>query len=521
MSRLLPPLRRDASGRDVEALSSASRRTPRPAAAVILTAGERVLLVRRSPALRAFPGLWAFPGGKVGSDDSEVAVEGAPGREAAGSMAAAAREVFEETGVLLARCRTPLPAKARESLRRGLLDGEFGFDHVLARAGARLHAADLVPVGERVTPRWAPFRFATTFFRAPLPPGERPSIWPGEVVESDLVSPAAALGRWLEGTMPLAPPVIGLLERWSSDDDLYRKRNLESGRPEPGVAPWVRPWPGVALIACRTRTLPPATHTNALLIGSDKQYLVDPAPEDPDERRALFARVDRLLAEGGASLAAVLVTHHHADHTGSVAEASERYRVPVGAHPETLARMPPVSGPVLRLTGGESLPLGTAPDGSGEWALRVRFTPGHAPGHLAFEETRYGAIAAGDLVSSLASILIPPEDGDLGLYMESLRRIADACRGPVLPAHGPAVVAGKRLLERQIRHREAREARLLAELGPEPRSLAGLGEAVYPADEVPGEGPVRRLALKSLASGLRKLEREGRAVRRSGGWARA
>lgn len=484
---------------------------------MILTVGPRVLLVRRSPGLRAFPGLWAFPGGKVSRDDAEVAVEGISDRAGAASIVAAAREVFEETGVLLARTRARVPASLREELRRGLLAGDFGFARVAGRTGARLRASDFVPVAERVTPAWAPFRFATTFYRMPLPAGEAPAIWPGEIVESALVAPEAALERWTAGALPLAPPVIGLLERWTTDAAAYRKRNRDSGRREPGVAPWVRPWPGVALIACRTRTLPPATHTNALLVGGRRRYLVDPAPEDPDERRALFARVDRLLAEGGAKLDGVLVTHHHADHTGSVLEAAERYRTPVGAHPETLARLPPVSRP-MPLTGGEALPLGEAPDGSADWRLVVRFTPGHAPGHLAFEENRYGAVLAGDLVSSLSSILIPPEDGDLGLYMESLGRLAADCRGPVLPAHGPAVVPGKRLLEKQLRHREAREASLVAALGAEPRSLGALGEQVYPVTEAPADGPVRRLALAALTSGLRKLEREGRAVREPGGW---
>ena len=488
---------------------------------MILTVGERVLLVRRSASLRAFPGLWAFPGGKLGAGDDEVPVEGISDRARAGSIVAAAREVFEETGILLARTSARIPAAVRDRLRRGLLDGTLRFDRVLERTGARLHASDFVPVAERVTPAWAPFRFATVFYRVPLPPVEKPAIWPGEVVESALVEPEAALRGWFAGRMPLAPPVVGLLERWSADDDAYRRRNRESGRPEPGVAPWVRPWPGVGLIACRTPTLPPATHTNALLIGGERRFLVDPAPVDPDERQALFARVDRLLAHGAAELAGLLVTHHHPDHTGSVREAAERYRVPVGAHPETLARMPAVRGPVLRLRGGESLPLGTAPDGSPDWRLLVRFTPGHAPGHLVFEDTRYGAILAGDLVSSLSSILIPAEGGDLGLYMASLRGVAAGCRGPVLPAHGPAVVAGRELLEKQIRHREAREARLVRALGAEPRSLGALGEEVYPVAEIPADGPVRRLALTALASGLSKLEREGRAVRTADRWSRA
>ena len=71
---------------------------PRPAVSVMLTRGEEVLLVRRSPRLRAFANLWAFPGGTVSAEDSQVPVNGAPDAETAARVAAGVREVFEETG---------------------------------------------------------------------------------------------------------------------------------------------------------------------------------------------------------------------------------------------------------------------------------------------------------------------------------------------------------------------------------------------------------------------------------------
>ncbi len=495
-------------------------RAPRPAVAVQLTRERDVLLVRRSPELRAFPGMWAFPGGKVAAADREAPVEGIRDAGEAARLAAAVREVFEETGVFLARAARPLGTDARRALRKELLAGAIGTAELLARAEARIHAADFAAVADRMTPGWAPFRFATRFYRCRTPAGEVPEVWPGEIVETASLTPAAALRRWLNGRMPLAPPVIGLLERWSWDDREYEGRNREAGLPEPGVLPLTRASPGVAIIACRTPTLPPATHTNAVFIGEEHCFLVDPAPVDPGERAGLFARVDRLLAERGGNLAAVLVTHHHPDHTGSVLQAARRYGAPVAAHPETLARMPPVPGAVLRLEGGESFPLGASPDGKPGWRLAVRFLPGHAPGHLAFVENRYGTILAGDMVSSLSSVLIPPEDGDLGQYMESLRELAGECEGAVVPGHGPPVVEGRRLLEGQLRHREAREEKLLKALGAAPLGLRELGVEVYPATEVPASGPVRDLALASLTSGLRKLEREGRAVHDGGRWSR-
>lgn len=481
----------------------------------MLTRGDEVLLVRRSPKLRAFANLWAFPGGTVSTGDSEIPVRGARDAETAARIVAAVREVFEETGVFLGTVgRDPGPA-ARDDLRRRLLAGEVGLGEVLEGFGAEIDAPRFVEVEELTTPASAPFRFDTRFYRLPLPEGAEAAVWPGEIVEQAMLSPEAALARWVRGEMALAPPIIGLLERWSPDDGVFRERNREEGR----LRPAVRYSPGIAVIPCRTRTLPPATHTNAVLIGTSRRYLVDPAAEKRSEREMLFGMVDRLLGPGDR-LAGILVTHHHPDHIGSVAAASARYGVPVGAHPETLARIPPAPGGTTALGEGDALDLGEAPDGSPGWTLEVRFVPGHAPGHLAFVESRYGAMVAGDMVSSLSSIIIAPEDGDLGQYMESLRRLAAECRGIVYPGHGVPVVAGAELLRKQIRHREAREASLLEALDGDPATLRTIGLRVYPTTEVPRRGPVRKLAETALTSGLLKLEREGRVVSDGATWRR-
>ena len=495
----------------------------------VASRNAEVLLVRRSPELRAFPGLWAFPGGTVKEKDRAAPVRGAPSPEEAGRVAAAARELFEETGVRLFRTRPPLDDAANEALRDRLLRDEGAFADLLRECEGEIRAGDFAAAAALTTSEAWPYRFDTRFYRASLPGGQAVSVRPGEIVDAVWLRPAEALDRWRQGVLPLPPPTLGLLERWSPDEREFRRRN----RPAAGAVP-VRYSPGVWVFPCRTPTLPPATHTNAILVGGEDRYLIDPAPEDPAERESLFRQVDGLLA-GGARLRAVLVTHHHRDHIGSVAQAAARYGVPVGAHPETLARLPAGAAPpgntaatlplggeeALPLHGGETLPLGEAPDGSAGWTLSVHFVPGHAPGHLAFEESRYRAMMLGDLVSSLSSILISPEDGDLAEYMESLQRLAGECRGVAYPGHGVPVIAGRELLERQVRHREAREERLLAALDGEPRELAELGRQVYPESEVPRAGPVRDLALASLESGLEKLRKENRARERGGRWAAA
>src|SRR5688572_14606512 len=79
---------------------------PRDAAAVVMfrrgKAGVEVFWLKREAAMAFAGGFYAFPGGRVDPSDAAVKVEGATGAEAA-ARAAAARELFEETGVLAAQ----------------------------------------------------------------------------------------------------------------------------------------------------------------------------------------------------------------------------------------------------------------------------------------------------------------------------------------------------------------------------------------------------------------------------------
>ena len=68
------------------------------------------------------------------------------------------------------------------------------------------------------------------------------------------------------------------------------------------------------------------------------------------------------LAADGRELAAVLVTHHHHDHTGYVEALARKHDVPIVAHGETAARVKFEVDTVWE--GGETLDLGAARDGN-------------------------------------------------------------------------------------------------------------------------------------------------------------
>jgi glyoxylase-like metal-dependent hydrolase (beta-lactamase superfamily II) len=159
------------------------------------------------------------------------------------------------------------------------------------------------------------------------------------------------------------------------------------------------------------------------------------------------------------------------------------------------------------LADGDRLDLGPAPDGAGRWHLEAVHTPGHARGHLAFVEPRYGLLFAGDMVSTLSSVLIAPSEGDLATYLDSLRRLQTYPLRLLLPAHGPPSARPAFILEQCLAHRAQREAELLAALAGPPRTVAELAVEVYRG--LPAK--MMKYAEMQVAAGLQKLQREGRA----------
>jgi hydroxyacylglutathione hydrolase len=158
---------------------------------------------------------------------------------------------------------------------------------------------------------------------------------------------------------------------------------------------------------------------------------------------------------------------------------------------------------------GDRLDLGTAPDGHSSWHLQAIHTPGHAAGHLSFWEPRYRLLFVGDMVSMLSSVLIPPPpDGDLAVYLDSLRRLQTYPARLLLPSHGSPNARPALVLEQALAHRREREEQLLQTLRTGPRTISELAMDLYRS--LPAE--LMRFAEMQIQAGLHKLQREGRAA---------
>jgi 8-oxo-dGTP pyrophosphatase MutT (NUDIX family) len=214
--------------------------TPRPAATVMLiregrgsSSGISVFLMRRHAAMEFAAGTVVFPGGGVDDRDrnAQIAWAGPPpswwaqrfGIEtelAEALVCAAARETFEECGVLFAGpAGDPAgivgDASAYRESRLALADRTLSFADFLQRENLVLRADLLRPWANWVTPEAERTRrYDTFFFVGALPEGQRAD---GENTESDLagwMTPQAAIAEFEAGRCFLLPPT------WTQLDSL-------------------------------------------------------------------------------------------------------------------------------------------------------------------------------------------------------------------------------------------------------------------------------------------------------------
>lgn len=92
------------------------------------------------------------------------------------------------------------------------------------------------------------------------------------------------------------------------------------------------------------------------------------------------------LADAGATLAAILITHHHADHVAGVPDLLRRHRCPV-IGPRDL-QLPWVTRPVGE---GDQLEILAR-------SFRVLSTPGHTGTHIAYHQPDEGLLFCGDVI---------------------------------------------------------------------------------------------------------------------------
>ncbi len=192
--------------------------------------------------------------------------------------------------------------------------------------------------------------------------------------------------------------------------------------------------------------------------GERRAVVVDPGPAGvPDHLRTVAA-----AAEG--QVVATLLTHHHTDHTGALAEWAEVAASPTrgGGRGE-----PWEDGERLTLAG---------------LTVEVLHTPGHTPDSVCFL-LEDGTLLTGDTVLGRGTSVVPWPEGDLGAYLASLDRLLDLARGGhvrrLAPGHGPVVEQPLAHLEALHAHRRERLEQVRGALAAGARTAAEVVTAVY------------------------------------------
>lgn len=188
-----------------------------------------VFMLRRASTMAFTPDAVVFPGGGMDARDVECDVPWAGPTPAAwarlmscsvpvakGVITAAAREVFEESGVLLAS--TPdgaAPVDERGDHwaveREAVASRKISFGEFLRGRGLVLRSDLLHLRSHWVTPASEARRYDTYFFLARLPKGQHADGRTSEAVEAAWIAPGEALSRFDAGLLKLVPPTISNL----------------------------------------------------------------------------------------------------------------------------------------------------------------------------------------------------------------------------------------------------------------------------------------------------------------------
>src|SRR5262249_52599368 len=236
--------------------------------------------------------------------------------------------------------------------------------------------------------------------------------------------------------------------------------------------------------------------TNQYLLGERDAVQLDAAPLVDGNRR-------RLAAEG-IPVARLVLTHIHPDHVGGALDLE----VPIAVHRSRAGFV--VGGrplaPAVQLDDGDEIRW---PGGR----LVAVHTPGHESGHCCLYEPDRRWLFTGDTVLSTGTSIIAPPDGDMGAYLESLRRLRALDLATIFPGHGPPVERPHALLDAYVAHRMLRERQIVAVLRRGATEIPPLVTEIY-ADLQPG---LVWAAALTVRAHLAKLEREGTVVAERGG----
>lgn len=398
------------------------------AVSIVMTCGDEIFAIQRQYFLNAFPGYWAFPGGKVENGDEAFAPDHSMTLDIDKRLfGAAVREGQEELGI---------------DLRVEINEG-------------RVRSVDYL--GLAITPDFNPYRFATYFFKIDFKEKVEFVIDRNEARFAKWMSSEELLKQFNLGHILAVPPVIKVIETLGKDPLVKKIDDLNFSYDGTNFVPFIESIKGMRQIMPLSHTLPPATRTNAFLIGDDAspKVLVDPSPRDEEEYRkfkntiALFG-VDKIL-----------LTHHHHDHYERSNQLARELNVPILLSTFTFDKILKVSPEYFSGVRTQFIREGELIT---KWLTRevkVMEIPGHDEGQVALYSEDLSWLIAGDLFQGIGTVVIGGDEGDMKKYFDTLERIIKLSPKVLFPSHGIGL-GGTSILSKTLEHRKLRESQILA-----------------------------------------------------------
>ncbi len=492
----------------------------RPAATILLLRdtelGLEVLMTRRSPNARFAPNAYVFPGGGVDEADSSVETVAVATRRADQDderltyAIAAIRESFEEVGVLLAR---HADGRLVTSADIDKLDRLSRLPEQCSQSGLMLAADTVFPFARWTADLTLPQRYDVPFVVARMPPDQTAVADDKEQFEAEWVRPDDALARHADGKFSMIFPTMRTLQKlakfksvdevmaacssqvhlWESTPRAGLKGGKESRHMEEDlpygelalVSPdgqifhpldWQTEAPVSLLKNVRRLTAPNAgvmtgPGTNTYIVGDRESgfIVIDPGPNDA-------AHIARIVDATEGDVRAIVCTHSHPDHSPgapTLKNLCATNPLIYGIASKPTSRVDSQFTPDVELANGqdvevrrfeESLPI--------THTLRCIYTPGHAANHLCLVLVEDNILFSGDHILNGSTTVISMPDGNMNDYLNSLDLLLAACDEYdidfILPAHGYAMNAARKVITHLKEHRLKREAKVIAAMRAKP-----------------------------------------------------
>lgn len=439
------------------------------AVSIVITCGDEIFAIQRQMFLKAFPGYWAFPGGKVEPDDASFFIDHAVTKGIESKLfGAVVREAKEELGIDL-----------REEIQAGRVDR---VDYL----------------GLAVTPDFNPYRFATYFFKIHFKEKVHFVVDRNEAMIAEWMSCKKLLDKYDNGEILAVPPVIKVIETLGNDFETSHIDELNFSYDATKHVPCIESLKGIRQIMPLSNTLPPATRTNAFLIGDAEKILLDPSPKDEEE----YSKFKNTLSLFGVNK--IMLTHHHPDHHENAIRLANELKVPVMISSDSFTRLKNLDPNYFS---GAEVRLIKEGDVLTTWLGRkvvVYEVPGHDEGQLALASEDMSWFIAGDLFQGVGSVVIGGDEGDMRKYLNTLERIIVLNPKVMFPSHGIGL-GGVSILERTLEHRKVRENQILI-LHNEGKTEQEMLEIIY--KDV--DKALWKYALENILKHLIKLRFDGK-----------